>query len=244
MTTIPTDLHGDTWDDVAAHRGLRRVLGIVGALAATLAIAASPWALDAPWLRFAFKPLATLCIIAWTVLRPADGSETGARVKRWIVVGLVASLAGDVALLWPQGFLVGLVSFLVGHVAYLVAFTRPVRFFGAPLAFAAYAVVAGLILMRLWPGVPADLHLPVAVYVTALAAMAAQAASVAWRRRGQPDARRWMIAAVGGALFVASDAILAVDKFGGGLALVSLLNLVPYWAGQWCLASAAGNGRR
>ena len=42
---------------------VRRVLPILGAVAALLAIASAPWALDRPWLNFAFKPLATLCVV-------------------------------------------------------------------------------------------------------------------------------------------------------------------------------------
>jgi uncharacterized membrane protein YhhN len=218
-----------------------RALPVLGALAALCSIVAVTWAPPgAAWIHFIAKPAATICILLWALARPGDGT----RVKRWIVIGLAASLCGDVALLWPQqGFLVGLVSFLVGHLAYLVAFTRPVRFFAVPAAFAAYALVAGGILSRLWGGVPADLRVPVVVYVAALAAMAAQAASVAWRRRGEADAARWRVAAVGGALFVASDATLATDRFVGGVPMPGLWILATYWAAQWCLAAAA-SGRR
>ena len=226
----------DPWPETRAHALLRAMLPVVGVLAAVLAIAAAPWGLDAPWLHLAFKPTATLAIIAWTLARPGDGTA----VKRWIVAGLLASLAGDVALMWPQrGFLAGLVSFLLGHLAYLVAFTRVARLGAAPVAFLAYGALAAGVLSRLWPGIPAELHVPVIVYVGALAAMAAQAASVAWLRRGTPEARRWCVAAVGGALFMASDATLATDRFTGGVPYATLWVLASYWAAQWCLASAA-----
>lgn len=214
----------------------RRLLIVVGALAATLAIASAPWALDRPWLNVAFKPLATLCVIAWAALGRSDDGL----VKRWIVIGLVFSLIGDVALLWPvQGFLVGLVAFLMGHLAYLVALTRRVRFLASPPAFGAWAIVAGCVLASLWAGVPGELRAPVLVYVCALGAMAAQATSVWLARRGQPDAARWRLVAIGGALFVLSDAILATDKFVGGIPMPTLWNLSIYWLGQWFIACAA-----
>jgi uncharacterized membrane protein YhhN len=220
----------------SSNAALRRLLTIVGAIAAVLAIASAPWALDRPWLNFAFKPLATLCVIAWAALGRSDDGL----VKRWIVVGLVFSLAGDVALLWPvQGFLVGLVAFLLGHAAYLVALTRRVKFLASPLAFGVWAIVAASVLAKLWAGVPADLRAPVIVYVCALAAMAAQATSVWLARRGQPDAARWRTVAIGGALFVLSDAILATDKFVGGIPMPTLWNLSIYWLGQWFIACAA-----
>jgi hypothetical protein len=75
-------------------------------------------------LHFVLKPLTTLLIIAWAWPR---GGDAPAR-QRWIRIGLVWSLVGDVALLWPQqGFLPGLVSFLLAHLAYIVAFTRGLR---------------------------------------------------------------------------------------------------------------------
>ena len=214
----------------------RRLLPLLGAVAALLAIASAPWALDRPWLNFAFKPLATLCVIAWAALGRSDDGL----VKRWIVIGLVCSLAGDVALLWPvQGFLVGLVAFLLGHVSYLVALTRRVRFLASPAAFGIWAIVAASVLAKLWAGVPPALRAPVVVYVCALAAMAAQATSVWLARGGHADAARWRTVALGGALFVLSDAILATDKFVGGIPMPTLWNLSIYWVAQWFIARAA-----
>ena len=199
---------------------------------AALAIASAPWALATPALNFVFKPLATLCVIGYAAGRGVPGGA-GATARRWVLVGLWLSLAGDVALLWPkEGFLPGLVSFLLAHLAYLVAFTRHQRFGAWWPAFAAYALVAGAILWRLWPGVPAALQAPVVAYVLCLASMAAQAA-VLWRR-GEP---RGGVLAIGGALFVASDALLATNRFAGPLPLASLWILTTYWAAQCCIAS-------
>jgi len=92
--------------------------------------------------------------------------------------------------------------------------------------------VAGVVLWRLWPGVPAALQVPVVAYVVCLAAMAAQAA-VLWRR----GSLRGEVLALGGALFLASDALLATNKFAGPLPLAGLWILATYWAAQWCIAS-------
>jgi uncharacterized membrane protein YhhN len=214
---------------------LARALPGAGALAALLAIAAAPWALGLPWLNFVFKPIATLCVIAWATRRPAGDPA----VRGWILAGLWASLGGDVALLWPvQGFLPGLVSFLVAHLCYLVAFTRRVRLAARWLPFVVYAGVAAAVLARLWPGVPAELHAPVAVYVVALGAMAAQAA-VAWRA-----GRGGALPALGGALFLLSDATLATDRFAGGVPLAGLWILATYWAAQWLIARAPDDGHK
>ncbi|MFD2454334.1 lysoplasmalogenase family protein [Ideonella paludis] len=118
---------------------------------ASLAIASAPWALNLPWLNFVFKPLATLVIIAYAWGRGLSEPL----LRRWVVAGLVLSLGGDIALLWPeQGFLPGLVSFLLAHLCYLWAFTRRQRLAAWWPAFAAYALIAAAVLSQLWPGVP------------------------------------------------------------------------------------------
>lgn len=206
-------------------------LGAAAGLSALLAISSGPWALDQAWLNVVFKPLTTVLIIvaAWPRgrLQPLQ--------RRWILAGLLLSLGGDVALLWPQqGFLPGLVCFLFAHLAYLAAFTR-VQALGARVwPFVAYAAVAGSVLLVLWPGVPSGLRAPVLAYVLCLAGMAAQAA-VLWRCQPASAAARRL--ALGGALFVASDALLAVNRFAAPLPWASLCILAPYWLAQACIAS-------
>lgn len=199
------------------------------AASALLAMAAAPWALGQPWLAVVFKPLTTVLIILYAWSRGHDEP----RLRRWVIGGLVLSLVGDVALLWPkEGFLPGLVSFLLAHLCYLVAFTRRERLAARGAPFVAYAVVAAGVLTWLWPGVPPALRLPVLLYVLALASMAAQAA-VLWRQ-GSP---RGGVLAVGGALFLLSDALLATNRFAVPLPLSNLWILASYWAAQWSIAS-------
>ena len=180
------------------------MLLIAYALSASLAIAAH-LAWPTAWALYAvLKTLTTLLVIrhAWRRGGPAGGRRLP------LLAGLLLSLVGDVALLWPQqGFLPGLVAFLFAHLAYLFTFTRGVRLGAWPLAVVAYALLAAAVLSLLWPGVPGALRLPVLAYVLCLAAMAAQIAS-AWhasqargdapdaaatRRRLRGAARRWVV---------------------------------------------------
>lgn len=167
---------------------------------------------------FVAKPLTTVLIIAFAWPR---GRSTPL-LRRWLLLGLLFSLAGDVALLWPrEGFIFGLLAFLLAHLCYLWAFTRVARLAAWPWAFVAYGLLAAAILSRLWPGVPAALQLPVLAYVVCLSAMGAQTA----------------VLALGGLLFVISDACLATNKFAGPLPLASVWVLTTYWAAQCCIAS-------
>jgi uncharacterized membrane protein YhhN len=200
-----------------------------------LAILSAPWGFGQPWMNLVFKPLTTLLIMAYAWPRGADRPAT----RRWVLLGLALSLCGDVALMWPErGFLPGLVSFLLAHLAYLRAFTGDgVRLAARPLPFVLYGLLAALILWQLWPGVPPGLRLPVLAYVACLASMAAQAAVVGLQSRGTPRQRGGLWLAIGGALFLCSDALLATNRFAAPLPLAGLWILLSYWLAQWCIAS-------
>lgn len=211
-------------------------------LSAALAIASALGVLVPPWLLWLAKPLTTLLVIAHAAGRGRDGGRSGQALRRAVLAGLGLSLLGDVALLWPhEGFVPGLVAFLLAHLAYLVAFTRGgVSFMARRGPFVVYAVVAGAVLWRLWPGVPGALRGPVIAYVLCLAAMAAQAAArwLLLAEGSTVQARLARRAALGGGLFLVSDALLATNKFAGPLPLASLWVLASYWAAQWLIASA------
>jgi uncharacterized membrane protein YhhN len=116
--------------------------------------------------------------------------------------------AGDVALLGStdSAFTAGLASFLAGHVAWIIALRqRPGggRLRGRPILAAPYVAAFGALNAYLWKRTGKD-RIPVIVYSAALLAM-----SLAALDSGTPKT------AAGGALFLVSDALLALEKFGG-----------------------------
>lgn len=180
-------------------------------------------------LHYVFKPLTTLLILAMALRL----SSAPSAYRRWIVAGLVLSTLGDVFLMLPfDGFVFGLGSFLLAHIAYLVALRQRGGWWRLRWPVLVYAVIASLVLARLWPGLPVELRIPVIVYVIALAGMAAQAASV-WREHRVAVTR---IAAIGGAFFVTSDVLLAMDRFSSPIPNASVWVLATYWIAQWCIA--------
>jgi len=113
--------------------------------------------------------------------------------------------AGDVALL-GQGeasFLAGLGSFLVGHLAWLQALRPHSRgvLSRRPALAAPYVLAWAGLNAYLWRRT-GDKRVPVLVYSTALLGTALAAADT-----GEPGV------AAGGVLFLASDALLALEKF-------------------------------
>lgn len=190
---------------------------------------------DALWLHYVGKPLATV-LLGWQVLR--TGHPVSPRYRRAVAIGMALSLVGDVCLMLPVDlFLPGLVAFLLAHIAYIVAFAPGSAAKARGVAFVLVAIVGAANLLGLLPRVDAALKLPVVAYTVVLAAMAAFALARAWTpavASALPrSARR---GAVGAVLFMASDSLLAWDRFGGGIPASALLVLGTYYAAQWCIA--------
>ncbi|PZT09510.1 hypothetical protein A7X87_02750 [Stenotrophomonas maltophilia] len=191
---------------------------------------------DGRWLHWLAKPVTTLLIaaIAWRVRDPAQPSY-----RRAVLAGMLLSCLGDIALMLPMdAFVPGLVAFLLAHLCYIVAFREGLRagrgLLAASILLGAFAV---LNVLGLWPHLPAPMRMPVLAYVVVLASMAVLALARQWRSP-QPavEARSAPWAAVGALLFVASDSLLAWDRFAGGLPLASLLVLSTYYGAQYAIA--------
>jgi uncharacterized membrane protein YhhN len=151
--------------------------------------------------RWFTKPL-LMPLLAAHVARVGGSDET----RPLVLAGLGLSGLGDVALLaaGDAPFTAGLTSFLGAHGCYLAALAKRRQGSARRLWWIAAAYVlawAGLNLV-LFPRT-GRLRFPVLVYGTVLVAMAFAALDT-----GEP------VVAVGGAAFLASDAILALDTFG------------------------------
>ncbi|MFT2816160.1 lysoplasmalogenase [Leifsonia sp. A12D58] len=165
-------------------------------------------------------------VVVWTkpLLMPAlaIGLVWAAPIRRSrvIVLGVVAlffSWAGDVTLVW---FVIGLACFLIAHIAYLVLFVTQLAVRRMQWWAMGYAVWLVVLLVLLVPNT-GDLAIPVVIYGTVLCGMAAVASRC----------NRWI--ALGGAFFVASDSILAINLFlDPGIPVVQFLIMGTYIAAQ------------
>lgn len=180
-------------------------------------------------LVYIFKPLTTLLIIWMALTGPA---ATPPLYKWLIVTGLIFCLAGDVFLMLPaRYFIAGLASFLVGHLFYIAAFVSDGGFhlaWGWLLPLALY----GLFIYRiLAPGL-GKMRGPVIVYILAILTMAWQA----WGRWSALAGMGALLAAIGAALFVVSDSVLAYDRFRQKFTAARIVVLSTYWTAQWLIA--------
>ncbi len=154
-------------------------------------------------------------------------AATGENVSPWLLTALLCSLLGDVYLMLPRGaFAAGLAAFLAAHVAYVIDLEAPAT---ARLAWLAVTLVvtAPIALKVLRSVSQAALRPAIAVYMATIALMAASAfaSGLVW-------------AIVGSVLFVASDSLLAWNRFVRPVAHAQLGIMVTYHLGQLGLTAA------
>lgn len=179
-------------------------------------------------LEYVVKPLTLALLVAAAVT--ADLGEA----KPWVVAALALGLLGDVAIMLaaPRGadrwFFTGLVAFLLGHVAYVIGFvTIGVHLLPLLAGLLVAAGVGGLILpevLRRTRDAGGGLAGAVAGYSLAVGAMAGFAAGT-----------QLIATAIGGALFVVSDALLSRERFADPVRRSELLVAVTYHLAQFLI---------
>jgi uncharacterized membrane protein YhhN len=185
-------------------------------------------------LVYVSKPLATALILGIALVnwRSSRGSYSYSLL---ISIGLLFSLVGDIFLLWPSLYFIhGLAAFLLTHLAYLIAFTRDARFPARVWIWILYLAIAATLYAFLYPSLPVPLKLPVALYSALLSSMAAQAMGRFLVVKTKPAQG----AAIGAVFFMLSDFLLAFDRFHTLILLAPVLILIPYYLGQWLIASS------
>ena len=164
-------------------------------------------------------------------------SRSTAAAGAMVALGLVLSAAGDVSLVFPTGFIVGLTAFLLGHLCYIAAFAPDAAW--TPLAAGVavtLAVFAGLMLRYLWPYVRhSRVRWAIVVYVAAITTMAWCAIA----RAATPSAGvAETMGALGTLSFLVSDSVLSVNRFARPFAGAHAVVMVTYYAAQMLIARA------
>ena len=177
------------------------------------------------------KPLPILALLGW--LHDAPPSD----YRRWISLGLIFSLLGDVLLAWPGDpfFVFGLAAFLLAHLAYLKAYLSDCKRLAlVPLMLA--GVVGAALLGILISHDLGPLLLPVIVYGLAISVMLWRALA---RLGTDVPARSAGLAAAGALAFVLSDSVIGINRFVAPFHAAPYVIILSYWLGQWGIAASA-----
>jgi len=180
---------------------------------------------------YIFKPLTTLLIILFAYLQII---EVSILYRNLILAGLVFSLAGDIFLMLPgDKFIAGLASFLVAHIFYIAAFVSVSGWHLSILYLLPILLYGGILLKTLLPHTGSQ-SMPVIVYAFALLLLLWQTLG----RSGFSPTHSALIALVGTLFFVASDSILAINRFAKKFGFAQLAVMGTYYLAQFLIAAS------
>lgn len=192
--------------------------------------------IESPLLGVLSKGIPVVALLLWLREAPED------TYRRWISLGLLCSLAGDILLEWPADlFVFGLGAFLLAHLAYLRAYLSDCR---QPAWLAlTLALLTGVAMFSILAraGLQA-LIVPVACYALAISAMLWRA--LARLSQSNLSRRPAHLAAIGAVLFVVSDSLIGINRFVLPFDAAPLAIMLTYWLGQWAIAASAFNRLR
>lgn len=205
------------------------------ALAATTILAALDWIAVAKRykpLEYVAKPATMAALIGVALaIEPADDARRVA-----FVVALAFSLIGDVFLMLPADrFIPGVGAFAAAHIAYIVGFrlddsSAPALLLGAVVVVAFAMLVGRRVLIAVHDDAPEFVG-PVSAYIAIISVMVASAI-----------ATRNVVAIAGAAIFMASDTLIAWNRFVQPLAWAPVTIMVTYHAGQALLVLSLVRG--
>jgi len=160
--------------------------------------------------------------------------------KKILLIALTLSWIGDIILMFAdQGklyFIAGLLAFLLSHIFYILLFSKQLKiylkkskiiYWVGVTAIAFYLIV---LLLLLLPSL-GDLKIPVFIYALTISIMLLFALKgfLNW----QKPANIYIL--IGAIIFVASDSILAFDKFYAPLQYSSFLIMTTYLIAQYLI---------
>jgi len=194
------------------------------------------------------KPLLMPVLAIW-LLRRTPGVRRFFRHS--ILAGLTFATLGDTLLMFSGGnygalfFLLGLAAFLGTHIWYLGGFLSEVNWRNGflrkqPVWTVPFFLFLLVFLYWLWPGIPPGMRLPVTVYALALSSMAMSVVNL--RGVFRADMLAFMIA--GALLFLFSDCLIAVQKFGHPFPGARAVILSTYLLGQWLIVRGVADRLR
>jgi len=182
--------------------------------------------------RIFSKPLIVLSLLIYFELATAGINST---IKKWIIASLFLSIAGDILLLFETNasmfFIAGLVAFLIAHVCYIIAFNKiriseQVRF--KPTLLLPTLLYYFALMIILFPSL-GPMKIPVAVYGLVICIMLGMALQLL---RLQNRLMAGMLLA-GAVLFIASDSMLAFNKFYAPWQYAGVLIMLTYGLAQF-----------
>lgn len=191
-------------------------------------------------LVYVCKPLLMIILSSWFFFK---SRRVGDRFTILVQAGLFFSLIGDVALMFQHvdqfNFLIGLGAFLIAQLCYTIAFAHHLANGTEGFSVVPWLVATGMLFygvlfgMALVPRVDETVRIPVVVYAIAITCMGITAAL----RYGRTFLRSFLLVLCGAVFFIASDSILAMNRFIEPLDHAKWSVMLTYAIGQYLIVS-------
>ena len=184
------------------------------------------------------KPLLMPLLVVYFILNTNNFISP---LKKWIVLALVFSWAGDVLLLFesmnPDFFVSGLVAFLIAHFFYILFYESIIRRENLKKNYWWFIPVLIYYVSIIYILTPhlGDMKLPVRIYGIVISYMLIQALQTVMIKN--QNAAGLMI--VGSVLFIASDSLLAINKFHGSFEYAGIAIMLTYGIAQLLITAGA-----
>lgn len=180
-------------------------------------------------IRYVTKPALTISLMVFLLTQKRVAPFT----KKFVVLGLVFSLMGDILLMFTDRgelyFMTGLFSFLVAHIMYISAFYKKglLKNKAITLYLIALIAYASIVLYFIGPNL-GGLMPYVAAYIFVILILGL----VALLRKPIVNTTSYFLLLVGAFSFIASDSLLAFNKFYQHFSLSAILIMLTYGLAQ------------
>ena len=192
---------------------------------------------DIDWLNYLTKPLLMITLGIFYFLKTKENLTLQDKI---MLTALLFSCFGDtfLMLLWqnPNFFLFGLGSFLLAQISYTVIFhkeSKPQYYKRIP--FLLYTVVLVNILMS---AIPKDFKIPIYAYSLAITLMGIKA------MERLTNSKSYLFVLVGAITFIASDSLIAINKFAFDIPFAGVWIMATYIVAQYLIVEGMLLGRK
>lgn len=189
-------------------------------------------------IQFLTKPVLMILLIIYFLLQTRIWNNS---LKQWILYALFFSWIGDVLLMFQEKdqifFLLGLSSFLLAQVGYIVFFHNVRNREAVKSSWLLLVIVVVyyvLLLTLLSPGL-GTMKLPVRVYGIGISFMFLLAMHMSFLRNKAAG----LLMMFGALSFVASDSVLAINKFYSPFELAGIVVMLTYGIAQILITEGA-----
>jgi len=177
-------------------------------------------------------------LIAFFIFQTKDFVSS---LKKWIILALIFSWAGDVLLMFESingnFFIFGLVAFLIAHIFYILFYENVIRKEGLRKNYWWFlpVIIYYIALIYILSPHLGDMKLPVRIYGIVISYMLIQALQTGGIKN--LGAATSMIA--GAVLFITSDSILAISKFYESFEYAGMAIMLTYGIAQLLITLGA-----